>query len=434
MSATLIHNECGRVVPELGEQLTSYRRARKVLRLPDAPRGRGATLYVLARRQAGFRRPLQVSVNEMAVESSPAARHPHLQWLRFYLPARALKAGENKIEFWCDADARTAWSLALEDGHRNPQSFLSADAGLTWQNSRMGSHHVQRGEYIVRLRADLAAKPPPIPAFAWEQSEALRLAELRRRVPPDIRRMSDPWQRARALASWTSRRWRYVNTRDGATVYCPWDPWTILAGRHGDLEAARPEMIRMCVQYGVVFVSLCIACGVSARAVICTGSLTGMNGHFVAEVWNESTGHWAMIDPNLDLAFIDDGRPMGMAELYDRRRQLRQLADDGPGTAYHLPRLGRFLEEHVLTGKAFRLSGVWRRNDFLSRPDLTPPAHGQEAFSETDIIWRDRNIRGDELGMFPFVAPDSWFNRPPADVRRIVKRSNHGSRHNRRTV
>ncbi len=328
-----------------------------------------------------------------------------------------LRRGLNRIDLWAEADARTAWAIALEDGHPDPQSFVSNDAGETWQNSRMGSHHVQRGEYVVRLRVGMPAKRRSLPTFEWEQADAPRMADLRRMVPRATQSIADPWRRARAIASWTSRQWRYANTSDGATLYCPWDPWTILdkSGTKDETAGSKPKMIRMCVHYGVLFTCLCLACGIPARAVVCTDSLAGLNGHFVTEVWLERDCRWAMIDPNLDLAFIDRGRPLGIEELYPRRRHLRDFAEAGPGTQFHRPRLGQFLEEQVLTGESFRLSGVWGRNDFLSRPDLTPPAHGQEAFSETDIVWRDRNVRGEELGMFPFVAPDEWFNdTPPA--------------------
>jgi hypothetical protein len=56
---------------------------------------------------------------------------------------------------------------------------------------------------------------------------------------------------------------------------------------------------------------------------------------------------------------------------------------------------------------------VWPRNDFLSRPDLTPPAHGDTAYCETDFVWHSRNVRGAELDMFPHIADDDWFARPP---------------------
>lgn len=122
-----------------------------------------------------------------------------------------------------------------------------------------------------------------------------------------------------------------------------------------------------------------------------------------------------MIDPNLDLVFVEYGCPLGIEELYTRGPALQSMAETGPGTEVQRDRLGSFMREHVLVGKVFRLSGLWCRNDLLARPDLTPPCHGQEVFSETGIIWRNRNIRGDELAMFPHVVSDSYFESGPPD-------------------
>ncbi len=144
-----------------------------------------------------------------------------------------------------------------------------------------------------------------------------------------------------------------------------------------------------------------------------TGALNQLCGHFVTEVWNERFSAWAMMDPNLDVVFFEGERPLGVGELYERSNRLAQLASFGPGMDYHRARFGKFVEEHVLTGTVFRLNAVWPRNDFLSHPELTPPSHGQVCYHETDLVWRRRHVRDQELDMFPFHADEPWFQQPP---------------------
>ena len=57
----LYYTESGHSMPNLAEELTTFRRARKVLTLP--PTSSPATLYFVARAHEGSNRPLHVSVN-----------------------------------------------------------------------------------------------------------------------------------------------------------------------------------------------------------------------------------------------------------------------------------------------------------------------------------------------------------------------------------
>jgi len=63
----------------------------------------------------------------------------------------------------------------------------------------------------------------------------------------------------------------------------------------------------------------------------CTDDLGGSNGHFVSEVWIERWGKWCHLDPTLDLAYVADGVPLSVAELYPLRHRLSALAAPGPG-------------------------------------------------------------------------------------------------------
>ena len=120
-------SESGHVVPTLCEELTTFRRARKVLYLPptDAP----GTLYLLARPYADAGRPLRLAVN--GVEIAPIQPEPTNGYLWYQTPVEAtlLKPGPNTFELWTDATAMDAWSLGLEAGHETPHSAISDDGG-----------------------------------------------------------------------------------------------------------------------------------------------------------------------------------------------------------------------------------------------------------------------------------------------------------------
>ncbi|MBI3923439.1 MAG: transglutaminase domain-containing protein [Armatimonadetes bacterium] len=411
MNGQLALTEEGRVVPMLSEPLTAYRRARKILMLPKAEDS-GGSLHCLVWSHPGFARPLRVSINGHEFVCEPDADVSFLHWLSLPLPAGVLRDGENTIELWTDAQGQVGWSLALETGHRDPRSYASSDGGKTWRNERMGLHQAHRGEYVVRLSLSTSI-PVPLPRFVWERPDHERLTELRALLPADITKIEDPWLRARALATWVSQAWTWRNTSPTG-LYTPWDPFTILSWNEGvHVPGGSEGSIRSCVHYGVTFACACLACGLPARCVIGAGDITSLGGHFVCEVWHLEYNRWCMVDPNLDMCFVEKGRPLGAEEIYDRRASLRSLADYGPGVECQLPRLGDFLEQDVLEGKPYRLTGLWCRNDFLSRPDLTPPAHGHQAYCETGIVWRNHNVEGDELGMFPFVAEADYFNEPP---------------------
>ena len=48
-----------------------------------------------------------------------------------------------------------SWSLAIEAGHKEPQSWISDDGGTSWRNEKMGYLNVLRGEYVVRAEMTL---------------------------------------------------------------------------------------------------------------------------------------------------------------------------------------------------------------------------------------------------------------------------------------
>ena len=146
----LFYTETGNVVPTLCEEVTEYRRAKKILQLPgtDAP----AKLFVLARSYPDNKLPLRVSVNGTELPGPPPNSSNIYIWHEVPVPPSLIVSGANEFEFWAEAPAMNAWSLALENGHKEPDSFVCTDGGETWRNEKMGYLNVSRGEYVVRVR------------------------------------------------------------------------------------------------------------------------------------------------------------------------------------------------------------------------------------------------------------------------------------------
>ncbi len=55
---------------------------------------------------------------------------------------------------------------------------------------------------------------------------------------------------------------------------------------------------------------------------------------------------------------------------------------------------------------------IWPRTDFLTRPELSPPAHGATAYSEINLIWETKDLH-EGLGMFPYFTDKEYFNNRP---------------------
>ena len=75
---SLYYTESGHSMPNLAEELTTFRRARKVLTLP--PTSSPASLYFIARAHEGSNLPLYVSVNGTPFQQVT----PQLPWHTWY--------------------------------------------------------------------------------------------------------------------------------------------------------------------------------------------------------------------------------------------------------------------------------------------------------------------------------------------------------------
>jgi len=406
----LYYTENGNLVATLCEELTTFRRARKILHLPrtQAP----ATLYVLARRYPDSELPLRVSVNGVeipAIAPRPSRRH---DWYETTVGAGRLREGHNVFEFWTDSMAMNAWSLAIEAGHAQPSSFISDDGGTSWRNEKMAYLNVLRGEYIVRLRLAEGQDPPP-PEMVWEDSASPRLDSLRWLMPPEALGSAPLMERVRAVASWLSCSWAHWNASRSA-LYTPWDPETIIAwgkaeaGHHGQ----RP--VDMCVQYSVALVSCCQAAGIAARCAALKGTLpSAMDGHFVAEVWFPQYQKWVMVDPTLDAVLWKNGVPLSLVEIREAGSDLNDLIHWGPGVECRLREPGkRQVVERFSRGYCFGHRSLWPRADFLSHPEFSPSGHGTAAYCETGLVWESADLDSG-YGMFSYFADADYFDKPP---------------------
>lgn len=407
----LCATEEGRVIPTLGEELTTFRRAKKRLTLPatTAP----ATLYLLSRSHAGNALPLSLSVNGAELPPIPPKPVPAYLWHAVPLDPSHLVEGPNDFRFWTDATAMTAWSLALELGPDRSNSFVSDDGGDRFRSSGLGYLSAGCGDYVARVRLAEGEDPAP-PAFAWEEPENPRLARLREILPAAARAPGATLDRARALASWLAGSWEHRGA-DRAAQYAPWDPETILAWGRGGVGHDGRAPIVMCVHYAVAFACCCQAIGIPARCSAFTGDLEGADGHFAAEVWLPEPGKWALVDPNLDALFIRDGVPLSVSEVQALGEGLPGAIAWGPGAALQRqnPHLARWLAESYLTGRCFRHRALWPRADFLSSPARTPPGHGCTAYCELALVWEGVEPEG-QFGMFCHFGDEEYFARPPA--------------------
>lgn len=407
----LIHTERGHCDYLHYEAVSIRRRARKSLTLPAVPPA-GGELYLLAMPFTGCTSPLRVELNghSFTIDPSPVTT---LSWFTLPIPPGVLQAGENLIELWSGQLALDGWAVAIESGYTPSGSWLSIDGGERWRNSCMGNSHALCGEYIVRLRlADPALCDPAPPSFAWERTDCRWFDAVRAVIPAEIQAVVDPWERARALAAWVSVQWHYRNNSTGFE-YAPWDALTILSWGQADSGFVKEHPITMCVHFGIVFTTCALALGLPARSICCKGGGLHDGGHFISEVWSDRWLKWCQVDANTDVVFLRDSVPLSVAELSMVGHEAEALAVTGPGYAQQNDYIKGFVREFMFSGWVYEHWALWPRNDYLSHPESTPPAHGSPEYVETDWLWAEPAQHREHLAMFPQLLPAESLQAPP---------------------
>ena len=406
----LYHNEEGRVIPTLCEELTRFRHAKINLNIPETQHE--ATLYILAKPDHLDDNPLHLHINGTKQKDILPEDDTIYKWYIIPISADDLRKGPNSIVLWTETSAMNGWALALEAGQAEPESAISDDAGETWRSNRMGYLNAVRGEYSVRLRLEEGNDPAP-PPMIWENAGHPRLDDLRKIIPPKIHRASRRIDQIRLLASWISMGWEHSGS-GGAAQYGPWDAETILNWGSTQKGHNNQRPIVMCVHYAVAFVSFCQALAIPARCVPLMGTPNGSNGHFVAEVWLDEHQKWAMVDPNCDAMLFKDNVPLSTAEIQTLGNNLTPYVVWGQGTAFQrtFSHMRDFLRDNFLQGRCFRHSSIWPRADFISHPECSPPGHGSVSYCETDLVWSDRDL-AKGFGMFRYFASADYFEQAP---------------------
>jgi len=404
----LYFTEAGHVITNFGEEVTRFRRARKILQLPATRET--ASLFVLARSHRSDAPRLRVSVNRFELPPVPPETHRIHLWHHVPISADLLRPGTNTFEFWTETSSMTGWSLAMEPGHSNPQSYVSDDGGRTWRNGRMGYLNIERGEYAVRVRLAEGNDPPP-PAPSWEDPENPRLASLLQKLPRKAVRDGVLIDRVRILATWLASSWEHTGSNI-ASQFAPWDAETVLAWGASQCGHDGRRPVVMCIHYGVALVSACQALGIPARCAILIGTPNGTDGHFCAEVWSEHHRKWVFVDPNVDALFFSGEEPLSLSQVQAKLPDLSGVVRFGPGTASQRKnsRIASFLDGYS-EGKYFKHRSAWYRSDFLTHPEETPPAHGAVSYCETGLVWdaADREI----FPMFPYFGDAEYFDAAP---------------------
>jgi len=415
MSEELLLFDNGRVLRENSEEITAWRWARKRFPLPSGTIS--ATIWALLHEYDGNSEPLIVEINGVPHRIEPTGGSRSMLFRSIPLRRECLSGAELQCIFKVDGRPMPSWSLAI-CGEPQGRSALSVDQGRTW-GQRLGLYGYGEGEYVVRVVCETpqASAPRPVPAFVWEALDHPRLGELRQLLdehgaPPAGR---DEWESQQALRTWVAGLWPYAHSGDAA-AYAPWDPWFLLDWTSRKSGQGRPGgVISMCVHYGVFYMLACLARGWPARCIILTSDLGGMFGHFVTEVWSRRWGQWVLMDPNGDLHFERNGRPLGVLEVHDSLLGEPPVTVPGHGYERLAPRVRAMIDD-MLPKRAYRNAGLWPRNDFLSRPDLVPAQHGSTSYCEPEIVWW-RDEQTNLPGIFPcFTSDRTAFTAPPPGI------------------
>ena len=404
----IVWNDTGKVLPAHAQPVGGSCHVRKTLYVPSAAAvSSSSDLYVFADAAVGTRSGLRLTCNGEPAGEGTAGALPAgtFGWLRFPVPASALRPGSNVFGFTSDA-VPGAWRLGVSASTRPGCTAVSPDNGRSWiAETGLGPLAAIPGEIIVRLRLE-NTRPDPVPPFidgALTDDDRGRVLEL---LPDDVRAPDlPPPGRGHRLMHWVHRAVGGP-ARGGGPRYTPWNFPAIMQAaaenRRATTTGTPPPNYLVCVHCTVAFVIGAQALGLESRCVVTTERIHSTDGHFFAELRDPAGDAWTVYDPSCDITFApDNGDPLRAVDLYPNRKHLPEWIRYGAGA-----RRRRGVEKHpfirdlVMTGRTYRNVGYWRRTDFLAHPEATPSSHGSITYCEPDIVW----VSGDDplLRAFPY--------------------------------
>jgi len=412
----LILTEQGHMPLNGGQPVTCWLWTKKELRAPKPAVNADASLWLYLQNGRDNTHPLIVCCNGVELTRIKAGTSPRDAWFwaSVRVPRKCLKAGVNSIILSAKNPAAGGWLVGLDNRAEKAGSYVSFDRGKRWIGAGMGKLANEAGEFLIRLRChSRGCRENQIRPVTYENVDDHRVRSLRHLIPYPIRRLKSPWKQLCALRAWIAGRWSH---NPYGHTYAPWDPWTILDLAEG---RQRNKTIMFCVHFGVVFAAFAASLGHTARCVVTTCNVNGPWGHFMVEVWDEERNKWVLHDPNYDIHYMDR-EPLSIVQLVDMacrsEKGFERFVRTGPAMPSKPKRLVTFFRRYLLTGKSFRIGGIWLDNNYVSCPAVMPPSHGATAYKETNVLWHCPTDMS-PVEMFPYRTSNRQiFERQPSAI------------------
>ena len=168
------------------------------------------------------------------------------------------------------------------------------------------------GRLTIQRRGDTITGVPQIERriAPREPLSVEDVAFLRQQIGSYVSASDSPWQRANKIRSWLVERAHRVGM-PGLSTRNPREAYE-------QMELGQPVL---CGNLAQIYVALCEASGLTARAVglgvAVQNGLFGVDVHAGAEVWIPEMGGWIYQDPTFDCYWEVGGKPAGALALHD---------------------------------------------------------------------------------------------------------------------